>query len=229
LKIAICDDEVNDIELLYGHISSHKLEHEISQFTSAKPLLKSLYSGERFDLLFLDVQMPDSDGWEIAKEIKAANIHIYIAMATVMGGYIYDCFDRVDWFAVKPVQREKIHQILDNVQQRISPKVFEFQSDKLTLKLTAPEIIYVEGGHNDIFIHTVKGCHKVRLSLKEFLNVFDDLHCFFRPHRSVVINLDYYEKIESWGIVLKNGKKIHLTKNNRKPFCDMLSQYIMKE
>ena len=43
--------------------------------------------------------MPDSDGWEITKEIKAANIHIYVAMATGMGDY--NCFDRVDWFAVK--------------------------------------------------------------------------------------------------------------------------------
>jgi len=71
----------------------------LNSLRHAKPLLKCPYSGERFDLLFLDVQMPDSDGWEITKEIKAANIHIYVAMATGMGDY--NCFDRVDWFAVK--------------------------------------------------------------------------------------------------------------------------------
>lgn len=139
MKIAICDDDIEDIEHLRKSIQAHSCEHEIVDFLSAKAFLKRFYDGEHFDLLFLDVQMPDSDGWEIARELKQARHKIFIAMVTVHGEYIFDCFDRVDWFAPKPVAEEKVRQILNSAEERLYPVTFKFQTEKIDVELTAPE------------------------------------------------------------------------------------------
>lgn len=226
MKIAICDDERKDIEILRKHITTHRKTYEIVEFTSANSFLQRVYSGEHFDLLFLDIQMPDADGWKIAKELKQKKIKIYIAMVTVLGDYICDCFDRVDWFASKPISAERAKIILDNAQEKLFPTVFKFETEKLTLSLTAPEIIYVEAVRNYLFIHTANNKYPVRMTLKDFLCKFDNLPCFVQTYKSIIINLDYYDSLEGCDIILKRGEQIPLSRNFRKHFYEALEYYI---
>jgi len=84
-KIAICDDDLRDIETIRSHVISHKNQHDVFEFNSGKTLLEKIHSNEHFDLLFLDVQMPDSDGWSIAEYLKKSKTKLFVAMVTVMG------------------------------------------------------------------------------------------------------------------------------------------------
>ncbi|NMA67605.1 MAG: response regulator [Clostridiaceae bacterium] len=96
MKIAICDDELKDRMNIKQFVYTHQIKHDIIEFNSAIPLLESISKDEHFDVLFLDIEMPDSDGWAVAEQLKKANASIYIAMVTVMDNYIFDCFDRVN-------------------------------------------------------------------------------------------------------------------------------------
>lgn len=226
MRIAVCDDDIKDIHVLRSHINTHQKNHEIVEFISANPLLKRLYDGEHFDLLFLDIQMPDSNGWEIAKALKQSNVKTYIAMITIKGNYIYDCFDRVDWFAQKPVSEERVHKILDNACARLFPKVFSFQAGKITITLTAPEIIYAEIKINDLYIYTTNGCHKTRVPLKEFEKTLSAMNCFVRIHQSFIINLYHFQTMDKNEITLKNGSVLTVSKKYRGIFYDSLEEYI---
>lgn len=229
MKIAICDDDIKDIEIIRNHINEYDKNHEIIEFTSTKPFLTRLYDGERFDILFLDVQMPDSSGWEIAKELKASKVKIFIAMTTIMGKYIYDCFDRVDWFVQKPVSMESVHKIIDKAYEKLYPKVYAFQVDNIIVTLTAPEIIYVEVKINDLYIHTLNRCHKIRLTLKEFEKQLSGMNCFVRIHQSFIINLSYFDRIEKNEIVIKTGSALPLSRKYRNMFYDALEEYIRSD
>lgn len=226
MKIAICDDEIRDIEHLRKNIQSHSDEHEIAEFLSAEVFLNRIYGGEHFDLIFLDVQMPYSDGWEIARELKQAKHKIFLAMVTVHGEYIFDCFDRVDWFAPKPVSQEKVWQILNSAKERLFPMAFEFQTDKLTIALTAPEIIYFEVRRNTLFVHSTGGRYEVRLSLKKAKDMLKGCPQFVQPHSSYIINLDHYSDIKGAYIILKNQEEIKLSRTYRDSFFTALAEYI---
>lgn len=226
MKIAICDDDFRDIEYLRKNIQSHSDKHEIIEFLSAEGFLKRIYNGEHFDLLFLDVQMPDSDGWEIAHQLKKTQHKLFIAMVTVLGDHIYDCFDRVDWFAPKPVSKEKVWQILDSAEERLFPMVFEFQLDKLKVTLTAPEIIYFEVKRNSLFIHTTGGRYECRLPLIKAKDMLKDCPRFVQVHSSFIINLDHYCAVNGTCIILKNQEEIKLTRTYRNTFFMALSEYI---
>jgi len=226
MKIAICDDDLTDIRTIRDSIIAHPKAHEIVEFTSASPFLRRIHGGENFDLLFLDVQMPDSDGWEIAKDLKQSKVKTIIAMITIMGEYIYDCFDRVDWFAPKPVSSERIHKIIDNAYDILYPKAFEFQAGEIKITLTAPEIIYAESSRNDIYIHTTNGNYKVRLALWELEKMLSEISCFVRIHHGIVINLAYIDKVEGNDVILKSRVRLPLSRNKRKPFFAASAQYI---
>lgn len=225
MKIAICDDDIRDIEHLRKSIQAHSDTHQINEFLSADVFLKRIYGGEQFDLLFLDVQMPNADGWEIARELKQAKHKIFIAMVTVHGEYIFDCFDRVDWFAPKPIPQEKVFQILNSAQERLFPMVFEFQANNSGIVLTAPEIIYFEVQRNTLFVHTTGGCHETRLPLKKAKELLVGCPQFVQTHGSFIINLDHYDGIKGSYIIMKNQAEIKLSRTFRNSFYKALPRY----
>ena len=229
MKIAICDDELKDREIIRNFVISHDNKHEIFEYNSAIPLLEDIYDDTHFDVLFLDIQMPDSDGWEVAKKLKRAKTNIYIAMVTIKHNYIHDCFDRVHWFADKPVSEDRIHRILDDAYERLHPTTFEFVIDKVTIVLAASEIIYIEVKHNNVYIHTDDSVYKVRESLKNINKQFD-LTEFTSTHRSYLINLEHFETVEVGDsqIILKNGDCVPLSRNKIKHFYSALREYIIR-
>jgi two-component system LytT family response regulator len=226
MRIAICDDEPKDIKAIREHVSAHPLPHEVIEFTSPEPFLRRAYGGEHFDLLFLDVQMPGADGWEIAKELKQSKVKLFIAMVTVMGEYISDCFDRVDWFAEKPVSIEKIHKVIDFAYGELYPKAFEFQTDMTTVSLTAPEIIYIKATGKDILIHTATRVYKHRQSLTKFENLLAHIPCFARIYQSFIINLSFLDEINGNDAILKTGEALPISRHYRKSFFVALERYI---
>lgn len=226
MKIAICDDDARDIAHLRESIVSHSDKHEIIEFLSAKPFLERFYSGEHFDLLFLDVHMPDSDGWEIAKDLMMAKRRVFIAMVTVHGEYIYDCFDRVNWFAEKPVSRERVWQILTNAQEQLYPKVFEFQTEGITVSLSLPEIRHLEVRRNLLYVHTFDKCYEVRMPLKKAKEALKDFPSFAQTHNSFIVNLHHYNCIKEQSVVLNNQVEITLSRTYRASFLEALEKHI---
>ena len=226
MKIAICDDERNDRDVIKSHIKTHNTEHTVVEFACANQLLKQLSSGKHYDLLFLDVQMPNSDGWEIARLLKESKLKIFIAMITVLSDYMRQCFDRVDWFTPKPASMEDIHMILDAAQKKLFPIAFHFQSEKMSLELTAPEIWYAEVKINNVFIHTITNIYRIRKPLKEIKEQLSAFPFFVQSHQSYIVNLEHFHKICGNEVILKNGSRIPLSRGYKADFFNALAEFI---
>ena len=229
MRIAICDDDPRDIERIRKSIQSHRDNHEVAEFLSPESIIKQLYSGEHYDLLFLDIQMPGYDGWEIAKELKNSKYKVFVAMVTVLEQYIYRCFDRVDWFAAKPVSEEMVWEIIDKAKEFLYPVAFEFKKDNLTITLTAPEIVYLEVIRNRLIIHATKESHEIRMSLRKAEAIFAEYPRFVKIGANYIINLDHYNGINDGKIRLKSQDVFTLSRNYRKPFFKALERYIRGE
>jgi DNA-binding LytR/AlgR family response regulator len=229
MRIAICDDEIADIAVLRAHIASHPMEHEVTEYASAIPLMKHIEEKVRYDVVFLDIQMPDADGWAIAKQLKQSKIRTYIAIVSVMNDRMQLSFDRADWFASKPVTEERIHQILDHAREKLYPKALSVVSDGITVTVGIPEIYYIEVRGNYIFIHTLTEVYRVRESLSGIKRALSDFPCFAHTHKSYIINLEHYFSIEAMEIVMYAGKRVPLSRNHKRGLIDALMEYGRRE
>ena len=74
LNVAICDDEENDIDIISDYLFKYQMIHDvdfnISRFQSGQKLLNAYSKHGVFQLLFIDVEMPELSGLDVAKRIR---------------------------------------------------------------------------------------------------------------------------------------------------------------
>ena len=74
LKIALCDDDAAVLEnieaCVLGYFSKTTQRAEVKTFTKNEHLAASIADGDRFDLYILDVEMPELNGFEVARKLR---------------------------------------------------------------------------------------------------------------------------------------------------------------
>lgn len=122
MKIAVCDDE---------EIFSMKLKKYLEQYYNSIDLIIDVFkSGEdfirkiksltdRYDIVFLDIEMSPIDGIETAKKLRENNKDVIIIFLTSHGEFATDGYE-VDAFRflIKPVQEVKLKRALQDVQKK---------------------------------------------------------------------------------------------------------------
>jgi len=227
MNIIICDDEEKERSIIKQYINSFDANNTVIEFESAVLLLNYINEGKHCDILFLDVQMPNIDGWNAAKQLKNINAKIFIIMITIKSDYIYNSFDRVNWFVEKPVTESRIHQILNNAYEKLHPVFIEFYINNTPVILFINEITYIEVNGNYVYINTLNKKYKIRESLKNIIKKHNFSN-FISTHQSFLVNLDHYKTVMESQVILTNDVKIPLSRNKNKQFYDALRKHIIK-
>ena len=124
-RIAICDDEQNQIEYITSIVTSwsnHKGHScEIRTFASAEAFLFEYEEDKAYDILLLDVEMKNMNGIELAKRIRKDNNRAEIIFITshfefVGEGYEVDALH----YLIKPISVEKLTQVLTKAAEKLS-------------------------------------------------------------------------------------------------------------
>lgn len=116
MVIFAVDDEANAREYLVSKILEVEPEAEVLDFDSAKAALRGLEEVQ-FDVCFLDIQMPQTNGIAFAKELKRRNPKSNIVFVTGYSEYMGDAFDLdASGYLLKPVMASQIRRSLDNLR-----------------------------------------------------------------------------------------------------------------
>ena len=111
LKIGICDDEPEYTTILADYLKTYDIDSEkdysfqIDKFTSAKELLSAYTKPETYHILFLDVEMPEITGIELAKKIRMlGDKNVRIVFVSHYPEYMQDSFDvQAFYYLSKPL------------------------------------------------------------------------------------------------------------------------------
>jgi two-component system, LytTR family, response regulator len=206
----------------------------------------------RPDLIFLDVQMPEVDGFGVIEAIGARNMPAVI-FVTAYDKYALRAFDEnaLDYL-LKPyderrfqraVQRVKDHLHRGNsgdVAQRmlamlqdVSPerKAMDrlvIKSDGRVVFLKTREVDYAEAAGNYLSLHVGKGTYPIR----ETMNAFEarlDPEKFLRIHRSTIVNIERIKEVQPWFkgeyvVTLRDGTELSLSRTYRDKLRQFLAQ-----
>ena len=208
-RIAICDDEQNQIEYITSIVASWSAHEghgcEIRTFASAEAFLFEYEEDKAYDILLLDVEMKNMNGIELAKRIRKDNNRAEIIFITshfefVGEGYEVDALH----YLIKPISAEKLTQVLTKAAEKISvePPSVVISCEGETVKLYEADIRYVESFLHYIVIHTKDNEYKIKENISVFENKVSDV--FYRIHRSYLVSLKYITRISRTSVNIGN-------------------------
>ena len=137
------DDEELALESLVSSIKKVNQDADIHDFTNAKEAL-TWASDNNCDVAFLDIEMREMTGVELAKKIKIKNPRINIIFTTGYSDYMKDALDlHVSGYIMKPVTKKKIASELDNLRYPVALD----ESKRLVAKTFGNFDVFCDGNH----------------------------------------------------------------------------------
>jgi len=175
---------------------------------------------ERPDLVFLDVQMPDLNGFEVLDAVATEWLPAVI-FVTAYDEYAIKAFDvhAIDYL-LKPIEPERFRKALARATKRgLLSLLDERPIDRLVIRtrgkvsfLKPSEIDWIEADGKHARLHAGRETHVVRHTLTRLEQRLAS-HNFVRVHRSAIVNVDRIKELEPWFhgeyvVILRDGTKL---------------------
>jgi two-component system LytT family response regulator len=244
LSVLILDDEPKAIESLEWELSTFCPNVEVTA-TFTNPVEAQLFLKKNtVDCIFLDIEMPQMDGFQFLDELPNREFAVIITTAydqyalhaikeraldyllkPIDSDDLAEAVKRVDKYKQSSQINDRLEEVLLNLSSQANNKGgsrIGFSFDGKILFLTSDEIIYCEGDGNYTNVVLEKG--KKLLISQTLKKVEEKLPAdeFFRVHNSYIINLSQvreYLKTDGY-VVLMNEKKIPVSRNRKVFFLD---------
>jgi len=218
-SIAICDDELQELERANNFLARYIQEHpqyEITIHSFSAPLELLSYVAEHggFDILLLDIYMAGMLGTDAARELRNLGDDGDIIFLTTSRDHALDAFE-VDaaQYLVKPYVESQIFAALDKVIKRQNVERREMITLKTSEGITriAPRnVVFTETGRNNYqIIHTIQGKKlEVRMTASELFELLSQNKYFVRCGVSINLNLKFIRQISKDAITFDTGEHL---------------------
>lgn len=217
MKIAICDDERKFREATADKIRESENNCEIYLFESGEEFLTS---NEKWDIVFLDIEMGKKNGFEVARHLNECNDRCVFSFVTshaelAIDGYDYQPYRYILKQSPDIVIKRKLQETIEEYYRR--NKVLQILHKGTYSKIYVNQIQWIEiNGHcMHIFSNgEIIPCNKALNEVQKELERYGIVRC----HRSFMIALSQIKKITSNKAVLHSGKEIPIGRYYKKAF-----------
>lgn len=229
LKILFCDDDRNVVDELVVAVSEYMnkkiIKNEIVTTTSSKEVLES---DEVFDLAFLDIQMDETDGLSVAKELKRRNSKVIIFFVTDYKEFQDDAMDlRVFRFYEKPFDLERLYSGLDKAMEYLDETYVDIfvQQKGIQIKLYVDDIIYIKRENRKVTIVTKEGEFDTFETLEYWKEKLPNTF-FYLVHKSFLINMHYVTKYSYTEVFINEDIRISVATRKQADFHKYWFMYL---
>ena len=195
LKIAICDDDLkfagNLETLVITESQEIGIRVETEVFADGKTLVEHIRAGERYSLIFLDIEMELVDGISAARLIRETDRSVLFIYISGYDSYLKELFEVEPFrFLSKPLEKELFCRYYKEACQRIGETYFESRNRVVYIVLSS--------GHSEYFYGKLNGVEK---------ELADSRRYFLRIHQSFLVNYDYIKKMNFFNVTVYIGDR----------------------
>jgi len=231
-KIAICDDEQSLLSanraVVENFLQEKKELATIEEYGNGEFLLADIQEGSYFDLILLDIEMPEKDGMELAPQIKQYLPNVLIMFVTSHLKYAIDSF-ALSIFRYIPKQelKPRLYQALEDAFNYIRLEengVYTIQTQTRMEKVLLKNILYIQkSGKNSVLV-TFEGESKIRKSLSQ---VYEEINRreFFYIDRGCIVNIIHIMQVKNGEVILKNGESLPISRSHIQSTKELINSY----
>ena len=215
LKCFVIDDEDHALEVIVGYVNATpSLELVGVEKDPVKALAKLDDSPVKPDIVFLDIEMPDLSGINIANYLKGQTMVIF---TTAFEQFAVQAFekDAIDYL-LKPISYERFLEAVNKARKNNTIKktdqqyfYFHMENKGKVIKVFVNDIVYIEARQNYILVVLQDRQYLTYLSMTE---VEDQLNGskLVRCHKSFILNLDKIDMVDGNCVTFSGGKQVTL-------------------
>lgn len=228
MKIAVCDDEKAAREHIVSLVKEQIQDAEIMTFATGEEMLKVQST---FDISFLDVEMKEISGMDVANHIRQeeqGNTKSIIIFVTGYEKYMNSAFDVSAFhYLLKPIDEEKFCCVFRRALNELyaaeerTKRYILVRNSGTQQKVYIKDIYYIESANKKVIIHT-------RTGILDSYGKMDELEQmtgrgFYRCHRCYLVNMGQIVSYNADTIKVVNGDKLILA---QKKYNDFIKQYM---
>lgn len=218
MKIAICDDEQVQIEVLSKYVKDWCRDKDepciLKTFLSAEEFLFEYEDSKDYHILLLDIQMKEMNGMELAKKLRSGKEEVQIIFITGVKDYVFDGYavDAVSYL-LKPIKASELMKCLNRAFEKCKKeeKTLLIEDNGEISKVKIFDIYYVDSNGHDTYIHLRDIELRNRIGIKKMEEKLV-LFGFFRIHRSYLVNIARIERITKQEVAIDNGFKLPIAR-----------------
>ncbi len=232
MKIAICDDNPNDILAINNILKSYSVikESNIDTYTSSEKLLRCMKHNIKYDFAFLDVDMPGINGIELGKAIKNISPKTFIVFVTSYPQYAIEAYDCEAFnYLLKPVDIGKANKVIRNLirkyQENNKYHIIKIKTEHIRIPIQ--DIYYIECCRKHIIYHlktkdyeTVGNLSDVYKSLKK--------HGFYQTHQGYLVNMNRISYFDKYSAILDDDRSVMISVRKRSDVLLAYTKYIQE-
>lgn len=233
MKIAIVDDNINDIKWLKFLFNEYNQKFFYTIYTdyysSGKQLLEKLNS-KKYDLIVMDIFMDELDGIETAKYVQELNETILIAFLTTSEDEIWravnthSCFD---YIPKELFNSQRLEKLLHDVYKKLKlqEQLLVFYTGKKEVTLLLKDIQYINANDKYTVIALKKQTIKYRITFSSICEQLEGNESFILCNRGIMLNMDYILKIDGDTFLMKDLSKHPIRRKGRKEIIEAFHNF----
>lgn len=230
MYIAVCDDELEQIEQITSLLEMYKTEHSVSLnwsvFRTGFSLLSAIEKGQSFDAVLLDIFMEDMNGMEVAQIIRDKNDVIKIIFLTSSPDFAIESYKvEASNYILKPLSKNElflsIDKLIDSIDSEDEQALVVRDSNGGVSKVLYSKLTYIEAmGRTTVLYHSDGTSVQTNISFTDISNQLETRNEFIQVHRSYMVNLKFVYRITKNEIFLINGKSLPLARSHQRRTLD---------
>lgn len=237
-KIIFCDDNSQFLASLRSLVKKECSKIVASEqdymigpaFGSGHETMKYIRENH-VDVLFLDIDMPGMNGFEVAKQLSEEYPRVKIVFMSAYDNLVYSTFD---YYPFAYIRKSHMGKELPKLMTRIVDKIYEATTQLIIDTLVGEKsvnvnsIVYVESNKNYCNVYLIYGkkyiCRGTLTSFEKMVEKYD----FYRIHSAYLVNFEHIERILPNGFLLVDNATLPIAQRRLQEFKKEYMEYIRR-